>query len=464
LTQDAATTANFSVVASGSGSLTYQWKKGASNLSNGAQGSGSTVSGATSADLTIASIRAGDAESYTCVVSGVGSPATSSVATLTVTPLTMAILTPTDAANFTNNAGTTRSFSVTDNSYGFTTTYQWKKGGANLANGSFDNAATVSGATSANLTLTGVTGGDSGDYTCAVTNTVNSTDATSPAQTLYVIDPAINTQPVSFTAQCGATTNLSVNAGGTTNLYYQWYTPDPSGTAITDATNATLAFSPLSFANAGSYTVVVTNIYGAVTSVVATVTVIDTIAPVITVNGPGVVSTNIECHGGAYSDPGASANDSCAGSVSVSTSGSVNSDAVGNYTLTYTSDDGNGNTNTATRVVHVIDTINPVVTLNGSASVNVECHTSFSDPGATADDSCAGSLSVSTSGSLNINVPGDYTLTYSATDPSSNSGSTTRTIHVVDTTAPSFTLTGGASINWECHTTFTDPGVTADGM
>ena len=51
-------------------------------------------------------------------------------------------------------------------------------------------------------------------------------------------------------------------------------------------------------------------------------------------------------------------------------------------------------------------------------------------------DACAGSLIVNVSGTVDPNAPGTYTLTYSATDPSGNTGSTTRTVNVVDTTPP----------------------------
>jgi hypothetical protein len=73
--------------------------------------------------------------------------------------------------------------------------------------------------------------------------------------------------------------------------------------------------------------------------------------------------------------------------------------------------------------------------------MTVECHTSFSDPGATASDSCDSTVPVSTSGSVDVETPGTYTLTYNASDDSGNQADTvTRTVTVVDTTAPTITL------------------------
>jgi predicted extracellular nuclease len=76
----------------------------------------------------------------------------------------------------------------------------------------------------------------------------------------------------------------------------------------------------------------------------------------------------------------------------------------------------------------------PVVTLNGSATMTVEAYTSFVDPGATARDD-TGPLPVTVTGTVDINVPGQYTLTYTANN-GYKSVSATRIVRVVDTIAP----------------------------
>ena len=87
-----------------------------------------------------------------------------------------------------------------------------------------------------------------------------------------------------------------------------------------------------------------------------------------------------------------------------------------------------------------IDRNAPVITLNGSNPMTVECHGAFTDPGATATDACAGTVPVTTSGSVDTATPGSYTLTYQATD-GFNPASATRTVNVVDSTPPSLSLT-----------------------
>ncbi len=174
-----------------------------------------------------------------------------------------------------------------------------------------------------------------------------------------------------------------------------------------------------------------------------TVTVTDPDAPVITLNGSNPMT--VECHT-SFTDPGATANDLCAGSVPVTSTNNVNVNVPGSYTVTYTATDG-PNTAMKTRTVNVVDTTAPVITLNGSNPMTVECHSSFTDPGATATDSCAGNLPVSSASNVNPNVPGTYTITYTATD-GYNTSTKTRTVIVVDTGLPVINLTGAMIELW----------------
>jgi DNA-binding beta-propeller fold protein YncE len=108
---------------------------------------------------------------------------------------------------------------------------------------------------------------------------------------------------------------------------------------------------------------------------------------------------------------------------------------AGAHNITLTVTDTGGGSDDDDVVVNIVDTTPPVINLVGANPLTVECHTSFSDPGATATDGCTGSVPVTPSGSVNVNVPGSYTITYSATD-GANPATATRTVNVVDTTAP----------------------------
>ncbi len=79
----------------------------------------------------------------------------------------------------------------------------------------------------------------------------------------------------------------------------------------------------------------------------------------------------------------------------------------------------------------------PVIALTGDNPITIEVGDSFTDPGATATDNYETTITVTTTGSVDVNTLGSYTITYSAEDSSSNTATTaTRTVNVVDTTAP----------------------------
>jgi hypothetical protein len=79
----------------------------------------------------------------------------------------------------------------------------------------------------------------------------------------------IDTQPRSLSATAGQTMMFSVGAVGTGKLSYQWLF---NGAPIVGMTGAQLVLTNVSAANAGSYSVIVTDINGSVTSLVATLT------------------------------------------------------------------------------------------------------------------------------------------------------------------------------------------------
>ena len=78
-------TATFSVVAAGSGTLTYAWFNGSDPVSNGGR-----ISGANTASLTISNVAVADNGSYSVVVTGGAGQATSTAATLYVTTVAQA--------------------------------------------------------------------------------------------------------------------------------------------------------------------------------------------------------------------------------------------------------------------------------------------------------------------------------------------------------------------------------------
>ncbi|XXK59349.1 immunoglobulin-like domain-containing protein [Porticoccaceae bacterium nBUS_09] len=104
----------------------------------------------------------------------------------------------------------------------------------------------------------------------------------------------------------------------------------------------------------------------------------------------------------------------------------------------------------------------PYITLNGSAAVDHEQATSYVDAGATATDVIDGSVTVIMTGSVDSDVAGVYSLSYSAIDSEGNvSRALTRTVTVADTIAPVITLAGDAAVEVELGSTYTDAGASA---
>lgn len=106
------------------------------------------------------------------------------------------------------------------------------------------------------------------------------------------------------------------------------------------------------------------------------------------------------------------------------------------------------------------DTTPPVVTLKGNASDNSVLNTAYSDPGATASDDEDGDISSSivVSGTVNKDLKGSYTLTYTATDAAGNVGTATRTVNVkndVDAMTGTYTCTIAGSPNYVYTQTIT---------
>ncbi len=179
-----------------------------------------------------------------------------------------------------------------------------------------------------------------------------------------------------------------------------------------------------------------------------TVTVTDGTPPTITAPPPSFASANSSCQAAIPDVATGSATDNC-GPVTVTQSPAAGTlVGLGPHPITITATDGAGNTSTATTTFTVNDTTGPVITLNGANPYYVECHTTFVDPGATATDNCSGNVAVVATGVVNSNVPGTYTRTYTATDAAGNTTTTTRTVIVRDSSAPTINVTAQSLELW----------------
>lgn len=136
--------------------------------------------------------------------------------------------------------------------------YQWRFGGTNLAT-----------ATDSSFTRFNAQPADVGGYSVVVTNSLGG--ATSSVATLTVIvPPAITTQPLSQSVTQGVNVTFTAAAAGTAPLSYQWRL---NGTNISGATQTGYTRNNVQPADAGNYSVLVSNFAAVVASSNASLTV-----------------------------------------------------------------------------------------------------------------------------------------------------------------------------------------------
>jgi hypothetical protein len=261
---------------------------------------------------------------------------------------------------------------------------------------------------------------------------------------------------------------ITLNGNSTMTIAKGGTWTDPGATA-TDDTDGDISANivktgTVNTNTVGSYTITytVTDAAGNATTVTRTVSVADQTAPVITLNGN---STMTIAKGGTWTDPGATATDNVDGNLtsSIVKTGTVNTNTVGSYTITYTVTDAAGNATTVTRTVSVADQTAPSLLIQGETVMTIAHGSTWADPGATATDDTDGDISadIVKTGTVDTNTVGTYTITYTVTDSSGNTTSGTRTVSVADQTAPVLTLVGENTIFIDQGETWQDPGVTA---
>jgi endonuclease/exonuclease/phosphatase family metal-dependent hydrolase len=140
------------------------------------------------------------------------------------------------------------------------------------------NDTAIDAATTSAYTRTNAQSAHAGNYTVTVTNSLGSvTSAPAAVLTVYA-GPVIATPPQSQTVAAGQNAPFSVSVTGATPFAYQWRF---NGTNLATATASSYTRTNAQPADAGNYSVVITNTYGAITSLNAALTVTTTQGPVI---------------------------------------------------------------------------------------------------------------------------------------------------------------------------------------
>jgi PKD repeat protein len=242
-----------------------QWQLGGVNLTDGATGNGSTISGSTSSSLTIQNSQIPDSGQY-CLIASNFAGAVTNCMTLEVTATTAAPLINGlhDQNVISPNSATFSAFTA-----GIPApTLQWQDNGANILN-----------ETNATLVIPGVTFSLDGHQYCLIaSNSVGS--VTNCALLHVVVPPLIQTQPQNVTVLNTASATFSVlSTNGVPSPTFQWFF---NNAAIGGATSSNYTISSVNPTNMGTYKVVVANVVGSVTSSNATLTVNSTMSAALT--------------------------------------------------------------------------------------------------------------------------------------------------------------------------------------
>jgi CubicO group peptidase (beta-lactamase class C family) len=143
-------------------------------------------------------------------------------------------------------------------------TYQW-----------FKDGVAIPGASGPTYQISSVTAADFGSYSVTVTNAAGTTQSGSATLALGDL-PSITSQPAAQTIATGSTVVFNISAGGAPTLTYQWFL---NATPLAGATGPILVLPNATAADDGSYTCVIANPFGSVTSLPATLSVSATSSP-----------------------------------------------------------------------------------------------------------------------------------------------------------------------------------------
>ena len=268
---------------------------------------------------------------------------------------------------------------------------------------------------------------------------------------------------------------ITVNGASVIVLEYQSDYVD-AGAAAVDALNGVVAVStvnPVMFSSPpASYLVVYTAVdpSGNAASAYRTVAVQDTQPPVISLLG----GTSVTVEAGssqAFVDPGVIATDALDGNCAVIVTGAVDmfpETVPATFTLSYTAVDRAGNAALAvTRVVTVVDTTKPLLTIVGLQNNTASAFAVYNDPGCLAFDAldlnityrvtfsitqitpqASGAPLRQSTGYVNANISSQVTfeITYYVTDRAGNVATPiTRTVSIANSVPPVVNIYGATT-------------------
>ncbi len=152
------------------------------------------------------------------------------------------------------------------------------------------------------------------------------------------------------------------------------------------------------------------------------------------------------------------ATDNCAGTIEGTTNDALTYSTLGTYIITWSYDDGNGNSITQAQTIIIEDLSKPVPDVSFLPTITEECSASVSPP--TASDVCEGTIIATTNDPTSFSVQGNYTINWTYDDGNGNSETQTQTVIIKDISKPVPDLATLPTITEECSASVTPPTAT----
>jgi Bacterial surface protein, Ig-like domain/HYR domain len=182
----------------------------------------------------------------------------------------------------------------------------------------------------------------------------------------------------------------------------------------------------------------------------------DTTAPILTLTGQALIPLEA---GSAYIDAGATVTDAVDSSVTIVTAGSyVDTNTVGDFTITYNAMDFSGNSATeALRTIRISDTVAPTISVSNVSVYTMGVLTAVQLVQPVTSD--VTSITVTNDAPANGYPVGNTLVTWTATDAAGNQATASQTVTILaDNQKPQITLNGQASVTVLYASTYTDAG------
>ncbi len=150
--------------------------------------------------------------------------------------------------------------------------------------------------------------------------------------------------------------------------------------------------------------------------------------------------------------------DNCNGTIIATTEDPLTYSGIGQDTVHWSYDDGNGNISYQTQIVLVYDVSAPIPSISTLPVVNGQCSVTLLPP--SANDMCVGNISGTTSDATEYNAQGVYTVHWSFDDGHGNISFQNQTVVVDDTTSPLPSQSVLSAVHAQCTVTLSAPTAT----